>query len=221
MRGTRTSPTITSVATACAVRAACRRPRPAHGSRSPAAQTTRVRRAPAPAGNEMSRPATDTSSWLGERMIDWLRTVIVSPPANRVFAQCQPEEACELVDREHLLAADHAHGQRPSSLARQHGVGGRRLRGLRREDACEKCDEQRCKRHPRRIGWQQRSILSPVVGWPRSVVREPRTWNRRTLNLNRERASRVVEAGDSHPRPKTLPRRNLRCVSASEVSLPA
>ena len=33
------------------------------------------------AGNEMSRPATDTSSWLGERMIDWLRTVIVSPPA--------------------------------------------------------------------------------------------------------------------------------------------
>ena len=94
----------------------------------------RVRREPARLGSEISRPLTRGQALPGDSTIVCVPAVTVSPPAAASSRHDDVEQPREIVEREHLLAGHHPRRKRPSSFARQHGIGrgaGWRLRGGR------------------------------------------------------------------------------------------
>ena len=76
------------------------------------------------AGSEISRPPTEASAWPGAEH-DRLRLRCHREPARcDIFAKREIEDACQVVEGEHLLTADRSYGERPTAVAGHDGVGG-------------------------------------------------------------------------------------------------
>ena len=93
-------------------------------------------------GRQRDHPARDGGQRLLRRQDDRLTADGDRQPAGRrFFAHREIEEPRQIVEREHLLAADRARGQRPARVARQHGIWksrrgrliGRQSRGQQRQ----------------------------------------------------------------------------------------
>jgi hypothetical protein len=65
------------------------------------------------AGSETTRPAAEARAWLAVSVIVCVLVEMVRPPASASFTRGEIEQPGQIVEREHLLAADEAYGQRP------------------------------------------------------------------------------------------------------------
>ena len=93
-------------------------------------------------GRQRDHPARDGGQRLLRRQDDRLTVDGHRQPASRrFFTHREIEQPRQIVEREHLLAADRAGGQRPARVARQHGIWksrrgrliGRQSRGQQRQ----------------------------------------------------------------------------------------